>query len=155
MREGTDQQEKRNRSIYAIRIDESHILLFTANKVTAPDSPPNELMKNNNNMRWLLLELSQEDGPERDAVQRNDPKLACSNPKLARSYRLATYLFECLSLTIPSRQADEEIGDALEVISSLDSRWKIWLKTVSTVFWLFVNALREVTSALYGKPAPK
>ena len=43
--------------------------------------------------------------------------------------------------------ADEEIGDALELIARMerDQRyWLCWLKVASTTFWVLVNAVREL-----------
>jgi hypothetical protein len=63
--------------------------------------------------------------------------------------------FDWLSLAVPKRIAQEDIGDALELIGNLRtdgaSPWMIWLKVISTFCWVAMNSVREVTSALLGR----
>jgi len=67
----------------------------------------------------------------------------------------ASRWFQFLELLLPQRIRDEEIGDALEEIAALversAGRWQIRLKIASTTFWLLINAVREVSSAVRGK----
>jgi hypothetical protein len=63
--------------------------------------------------------------------------------------------FDLLQLVVPKRIADEEIGDALELIDRLARerrpKWRIYLKAASAVFFVLLNAIREVSSSLLGK----
>ncbi|HEY2030782.1 MAG TPA: hypothetical protein VGH20_16410 [Myxococcales bacterium] len=65
--------------------------------------------------------------------------------------------FQMVELLVPKRMRNELIGDALETIDRLvhDGQpiWKIYLKAVSTSFWVMVNAVREIVSGLVGKKA--
>lgn len=60
-----------------------------------------------------------------------------------------------LSLLLPKRLANEDIGDALETMRALAcqgcSSWQIVLKTVTTAFWVSLNALREISGAILGR----
>jgi hypothetical protein len=64
-----------------------------------------------------------------------------------------------LSLILPRRLRDEDLGDALEDLACLRRsgapRWQLHVKVVSTVFWLSLNAVREISSALQGVFSPK
>lgn len=68
-------------------------------------------------------------------------------------------MLECLALTVPRRIAEEDLGDALECIYLLRllgrPRWKTWLKVAATVFWVLINSLREITSAVRGRARAK
>jgi hypothetical protein len=63
--------------------------------------------------------------------------------------------FDFIELLVPKRVADEEIGDALELIARLmrEGRpaWQIYLKALSAAFFVLLNGVREVTSSLLGK----
>jgi hypothetical protein len=68
------------------------------------------------------------------------------------SLERAARVFATLLAFVPRRIADEEVGDALEVISTFEFQgWRLWLKVVSTIFWVLVNAVREGASATLGK----
>lgn len=60
-----------------------------------------------------------------------------------------------LTILVPRRVRQEEIGDALEVIASMEaagcSRLKIILKVWSTIFMALVNGLREFIAGLTGR----
>jgi hypothetical protein len=62
--------------------------------------------------------------------------------------------FRIIALILPRRLYLEDLGDALEEIALLEQakapRWQIRLKSVSTHFWLLLNALREVVSVIKG-----
>ena len=72
-----------------------------------------------------------------------------------RACRSAHAVFRLAQLLVPSRLSKEELGDALEVIHQLvrahASAWKIYLKIATTVGWLTLNVVREVSSALLGR----
>jgi len=72
-----------------------------------------------------------------------------------RACRSAHAVFQLVQLGVPKRLSREEIGDALEVIHQLvqvhASAWKIYLKIATTVGWLALNVIREVSSALLGR----
>lgn len=67
-------------------------------------------------------------------------------------------LFDLVGRLVPAKLSNEELGDAQEQINSDlqagKSRFRIWLKALSAVFWVLVNALREVMSAVFGRPRP-
>ncbi len=63
---------------------------------------------------------------------------------------------DLLACLMPERIATEDIGDAVEDlyrrIGSGQPAWRIRLKLMTTAFWIGINAIREVVSALKGKP---
>lgn len=60
-----------------------------------------------------------------------------------------------LELVLPKRVLGEELGDARELVirylANGGGPWGVRVKLVTTVFWLLVNSVREVTSALFAK----
>jgi hypothetical protein len=74
-----------------------------------------------------------------------------------RTVQQAERGFRIAELFLSKRVCGEEISEALDVINRLKregaSPWRIWLKFVSTCFWLAVNSIRHVSSALQGKKA--
>jgi hypothetical protein len=65
---------------------------------------------------------------------------------------------ELLQVLVPKRIADEEIGDALEVINALPagpgSRWTrvlVWVKVITTYFWTILHTFREKAMAAGSK----
>lgn len=72
-----------------------------------------------------------------------------------RAIRGARTVFSALALILPTRIADEEIGDALELINRLSREgrplWQIYLETVTTVFWVSIDAIRVFSGALLGR----
>jgi hypothetical protein len=75
----------------------------------------------------------------------------------SRLNRAAT--FRAITLILPQRLCEEDLGDAIEEISRLEragaGRWQIRLIIASTHFWLLLNALREITSGLIGAAPSK
>lgn len=73
--------------------------------------------------------------------------------------RRSINVLDSLSLLVPRRLAEEEIGDALERVRNLvrlgRPRWHVWLKVATTVFWVCLNSLREITSAVRGRASAK
>jgi hypothetical protein len=64
----------------------------------------------------------------------------------------AQWWFTILEALVPQRLRAEEMGDAMEFLTSAPrTRWLIWLKTATTTWWVAVNAVREVTSAAWGR----
>lgn len=64
----------------------------------------------------------------------------------------ADVVLDTLRIFVPRRLADEEIGDAFELIVEKDLRgWRLWGKVASTVFWVLVNGVRECVAAIVGK----
>jgi hypothetical protein len=66
--------------------------------------------------------------------------------------------FRFVDLLVPKRISNEEIGDAVECINAMliDPTCKhsrIWLKVVTTWFWVAINGVRNFTSAFMGKKA--
>ena len=63
--------------------------------------------------------------------------------------------FSIIELLVPKRLADEQIGDALEVIHRLARagrpKWQIYLKAASAMFFVLLNTIREVSSSLLGQ----
>lgn len=77
-------------------------------------------------------------------------KYSQKSSRIPRSRRA----LELLQVLVPKRIADEEVGDALEVISTLiagqPSRWTrvlVWVKVATTYLWTIFHALRERTKA--------
>jgi hypothetical protein len=68
--------------------------------------------------------------------------------------RTPEIIFEVLSHVLPTRINVEMLGDALERIhrerNGQDRRWLILTILGCTVFWTAVNAVREITTALFG-----
>lgn len=62
----------------------------------------------------------------------------------------ANRVFSILEALVPTRISNEELGDALETMTGRGAAW-ILVKTISTVFWVGVNALRDVSAALLGR----
>ena len=65
---------------------------------------------------------------------------------------------DLLQVLVPKRLADEEIGDAWEVVNSIlagpVSRWTrvlVWVKVVTTYFWTILHAFRETAKAADSK----
>jgi hypothetical protein len=76
----------------------------------------------------------------------------------AETLRKVESTFSVVELMIPPKLRGEEIGDALEEINRMAvrpdfRRWRVWLKVASTCFWVAVNAVRQVSSAILGKKA--
>jgi len=69
--------------------------------------------------------------------------------------RVGRFTFAFAELVAPTRITDEEIGDALEVLERLSRSgapsWRLYLKIATTYFWLAVNVVRELSSAITGK----
>lgn len=73
-----------------------------------------------------------------------------------RAASRATRVLDWLDGLLPRRITGEDLGDAIELISAqqaLGRRCGLWfyLKMLSTIFWLIVNAVREVSAAAQGK----
>ncbi len=68
-------------------------------------------------------------------------------------------VFSFFSIIAPKAIYEEEVGDAEEVINRMieigKPEFRIWFKVVSTIFWVFINGLRHITSAVLGKDKPK
>ena len=63
-------------------------------------------------------------------------------------------VFRLIGLLLPPRLWKEDLGDALEILATLERSgsplWQWRLKIVSTCFWLLINTIREVTSVVHG-----
>jgi hypothetical protein len=74
-------------------------------------------------------------------------------------FRLAAKVFDVVSAVVPERIANEELGDALEEMqrrmSCGGATWWVYVKLASTLFWISMNAVREIAAALLGKSRPK
>jgi hypothetical protein len=83
------------------------------------------------------------------------PAIQSSRDPSKSAVHQARRAFVLVSALVPKRLSDEEIGDALEVISRMESegrsRWLCRLKVVSAIFWVLVNAVREARQAWKGK----
>ncbi len=62
-------------------------------------------------------------------------------------------------ILLPPRLVKEDLGDAIELLNALAAAgapaWVLYAKALSTLFWLAINAVREISSALFGKDKPK
>lgn len=65
--------------------------------------------------------------------------------------RFASAAFRLAETLLPARICNEELGDATEFISLPERAWwEVWLKTFTTLFWVFTNTLRELRMILQG-----
>ncbi len=75
----------------------------------------------------------------------------------SRDFLLAAKIFDVASLVLPRRVADEVLGDSLEYIHELVSRdaprWRIYLKIISTCFWVTTHSFRELFAVLIDRPS--
>jgi hypothetical protein len=66
-------------------------------------------------------------------------------PAEQRTVDRATYALDLLSSLVPSRIANEEIGDALEIIHQLTKAGRpmlsVYLRVATTFFWVLVHSL--------------
>ncbi len=57
-------------------------------------------------------------------------------------------MFDVFSLILPTRLANEEIGDAMEDIERRIARgcpaWHVWVKIISTMFWALAHAAGSI-----------
>lgn len=71
--------------------------------------------------------------------------------------RAAETVFQLLEIVLPLRLCNEDLGDARELIGRLveggKSKWMVYAKVVSTLFWASLSALRELASIL-GRKSP-
>jgi hypothetical protein len=71
---------------------------------------------------------------------------AMAKQKQEQALARASHALGWVERVVPKHVADEELGDALEVIGQMVAqrypRWQVYLKVTATVFWLLVNALR-------------
>ncbi len=66
--------------------------------------------------------------------------------------RVAESVFAWLEGLVPKGMSSREIGDAIEVITMRRLMgWSLYRKLASTIFWVAVNAVREVCSAMAGR----
>ncbi len=83
-----------------------------------------------------------------------DRAIARMTARIAAESRVARG-FDFIELLVPKRVAAEEIGDAMELIARLlregGPAWQIYLKAITTAFFVLLNGVREVTSSLLGK----
>ncbi|WP_437329999.1 hypothetical protein [Sorangium sp. So ce381] len=67
------------------------------------------------------------------------------------------WVFGFVTLFVPKRLVDEEIGDALELMAKhfRYSRllWPIYVKLASTVFWMAINAIRYLFASFKASMA--
>jgi hypothetical protein len=76
----------------------------------------------------------------------------CEIRPLDRPVRMAIWCFGTIEALVPRRLRNEELGDGLEFIRDLDRpRWQRYLKISSTLFWVAINAVREVVSSALGQ----
>jgi len=69
------------------------------------------------------------------------------------------FAFRCLELLLPRRLREEDLGDGLEDLARLRRsgapHWQIRLKIASTVFWVLLAALHEVSTTVWGLVLPR
>lgn len=67
----------------------------------------------------------------------------------------AERVFSWLAILAPRQVWQQETGDALEVIAAMRREgcpeWKVKVKIISTVFWVFFNAIREIVGSFAGR----
>jgi hypothetical protein len=66
--------------------------------------------------------------------------------------RRAEHVLATILAFVPHRLAHEEIGDANEAIATRRlTGWRLWVKVVTTIFWVALNVVREGAAAFLGK----
>jgi hypothetical protein len=77
-----------------------------------------------------------------------------AKPRGVRTERAAAYAFDALSMLVPKRISNEEIGDAMEQVQAMvlarRPRWFIYMKIVTTFFWVFVHTLLHYAAQVAG-----
>jgi hypothetical protein len=77
-------------------------------------------------------------------------------PVASRTMLRVERTFSFLSAFVPKRLADEQIGDALELMAEHLERstalWPIYRLLMVTVFWVLVNALRDRVATMLSGP---
>ncbi|WP_224361085.1 hypothetical protein [Hyalangium versicolor] len=72
----------------------------------------------------------------------------------SRTVERATYFLDLLSMVVPKRIANEEIGDAVELIHRMAKvrrpKWFIALKVATTYFWVGVHTLLHCAEQVAG-----
>lgn len=69
--------------------------------------------------------------------------------KRTHARTVAVRILGGIAAFVPKRLRNEEIGDALEYLAAADCpRWAIYVKLISTLFWVGVNAIREFRSSV-------
>jgi hypothetical protein len=67
----------------------------------------------------------------------------------------ASAVLDFCSLLLPSRVADEQLGDLLETVHEMvadgQASWRIYLRTASGIAWTFYNAARGFAQPARGK----
>lgn len=67
----------------------------------------------------------------------------------------AERVFAWLAILAPRLVWEQETGDALEVINTMQregrSKLQVTAKIISTVFWVFLNAIREIVGSFTGR----
>lgn len=98
--------------------------------------------------------------PHADFVESSGIWLKKASLLTSRPFMRARAIFGWLEVFFPKRVVSEEIGDALEMISRLESEpvcphrhIKINFKIATTVCWVIVNSVRLITSSILGKKA--
>lgn len=64
-------------------------------------------------------------------------------------------VFSIAETLVPKRIANEQLGDALEQIHRYVAegrpKWYAYIKAISSLFWLMIHAIGEISSSLQGK----
>jgi hypothetical protein len=90
--------------------------------------------------------------------RRRKPRGTRPRPRPVRTGKdMCRICFDWVSVFLPKRIVKEDVGDALERIAEWRERHQgnwlramIVLKIVSTLFFLTINTVREIASALWG-----
>jgi hypothetical protein len=88
------------------------------------------------------------------AVKKPSPLSRLLRPAGPRTVETATYLLDIVSALVPKRISNEEIGDALEIICSMQKagrpKWLVYLKVVTTFWWVILHTLLHYAERMAG-----
>jgi hypothetical protein len=107
------------------------------------------------NIMWSRQSAKAVDPPRPVKVESLEPV-----PRTQAEMRASTAqkALSWLAVVAPRRLYNEEVGDALEVVAAMEKagcpRYKIRLKVGFTIFWVLLNALRELIAGLKGQKSP-
>jgi len=103
----------------------------------------------------LSLAVRPASDPRNDVASTAAPiKRSRNEDNATRARAWSGGIFNWFEAILPPRVTKEEIGDALEFLARPGiSSTQIYIKTFSTVLFLIMNSLREVTSSLWGRRA--
>ncbi|MBI2395954.1 MAG: hypothetical protein HYV09_40695 [Deltaproteobacteria bacterium] len=125
-------------------------LLLIPEPPDPPEPPTEEATETTAGMAARLFALGLMKATREEAERRASAERYAN---AAFSLRRATSILEWITAFVPRRIANEEIGDALEVIyqNAHKGRLFVWAKVVTTIFFVLLNVVRELAASMLGK----